>query len=90
MAPRSITEPAVDLDALRLLALSRIPRCGGCHRFEALVDAHDHGPGGYALPAVPNHCRHQVCAPLASRWCGSATAKPVRRLSDTRFYHRAS
>ena len=91
MAPRRITGPTEDLDALRLVALSRIPRCGDCRRFEALVDAHDHENGGHVLPAAPDHCTHRVCAPLASRWRGPATAKLMRRRTNhTTLYHRAS
>jgi hypothetical protein len=69
MAPRRPRIQAEDLDGLRLLALSRIPRCGTCPRFRALVDTHDNGSRlRDDLPAVPENCTHQVCAPLAARW----------------------
>ena len=63
-----------DLDGLRLLALGRIPRCGGCPRFEALVDGHDGGDELRGpLPDVPEYCTHQVCAPLVIRYeCAEA------------------
>jgi len=58
-----------ELDALRLLALSRIPRCGGCARFRAL-DAVRRGALEVprALPPVPRSCTHVVCEPLAARF----------------------
>ena len=63
-----------DLDGLRLLAMGRIPRCYGCPRFAALLDAHGRGDKVRgSLPDVPEHCTHQVCAPLVIRdECGDA------------------
>ena len=55
-------------DQLRLLALSRIPRCADCARLAALLAAHEAGvPLDPPPPRVPAHCRHQVCAPLVVR-----------------------
>jgi hypothetical protein len=80
MAPRRPRIPAEDLDGLRLLALSRIPRCGTCPRFRALVDAHDGGSRlRDNLPAVPDYCTHQVCTPLAARW---TEPEPVEAAED--------
>jgi hypothetical protein len=63
------TLSAQELDKLRLLALSRIPRCRGCPRFHAL-DAlrRKHRPPAAALAQVPEFCTHEVCAPLAARY----------------------
>lgn len=64
-----VQESAVRMDGLRLLAIGRIPRCSECPRFDALIRSHrgarrDPAP----LPAVPDSCTHQVCAPLAVRY----------------------
>lgn len=60
---------AHELDRLRLLALSRIPRCRGCPRFHALDGVRrKHLPPGAALPQAPEFCTHEVCAPLAARY----------------------
>jgi hypothetical protein len=57
-----------DLDGLRLIAVGRIPRCGSCPRYRALVEAAGGGGArGAVLPAVPQKCSHQVCAPLVDR-----------------------
>jgi hypothetical protein len=63
-----------DLDSLRLLALSRIPRCAVCPRFHALLSARARGSLG-ALPAVPTGCTHQVCAPLVTRYAPAAAPR---------------
>ena len=56
-------------DALRLLGLSRIPRCVGCDRLDALRVAHEtREPLGRALPLVPRGCNDQVCRPLVTRF----------------------
>jgi hypothetical protein len=69
MGFRSNAKPSNDLDGLRLLALSRIPRCGSCPRFGSLVEAYagDERPMRQ-LGSVPANCTHQVCAPLAERY----------------------
>ena len=69
MGSRSNAKASNDLDGLRLLALSRIPRCGSCPRFGSLVEAyvHDECPSRELGP-VPVSCTHQVCAPLAERY----------------------
>ena len=52
--------------ALRLFALSRIPRCGPCPRYRVFLEAHRHGTSSPApLPEIPASCTYQVCAPLA-------------------------
>jgi len=67
-----------DMDALRLLGLSRIPRCQNCPRFAALCAAHDSrmrdGPLPPALPEVPDYCHSAYCAPLAGRHTQDAAA----------------
>jgi len=68
MAHRRDEIPTHDLDGLRLLALGRIPRCGSCPRWLAMVDAHARGAEQRGcLPGAPDHCTHQVCAPLCDR-----------------------
>ena len=56
-----------DLDALRLMALSRITRCSDCPRYHALSEAYRGTGPVTGLPQVPLECDHQVCAPLVSR-----------------------
>ncbi len=69
------------IDDLRLLALSRIPRCKACPRFRALREARRMpatSPSLLAvLPAVPAHCRHEVCAPIAERYRDGASRRTV-------------
>ena len=79
MGVRTVAKATSDLDGLRLLALSRIPRCGGCERFRWLVEAHtgDRLPAA-GLPPVPPTCRHQVCTPLVAHW-DAVRAQPARR-----------
>jgi hypothetical protein len=89
MAPRSVSQ-SQQLDSLRLLAISRIPRCSGCPRFEALVSAHDRGRPGNGLPGVPGHCTHQVCAPLAGRWEAASRGRQPRRTQGAVIYSQAS
>jgi hypothetical protein len=58
-----------DLDDLRLLALSRIPRCKTCGRLRALREARRRGDRLHGrLPAVPAGCSTPYCAPLATRY----------------------
>jgi hypothetical protein len=62
-----------DLDGLRLIALGRIPRCARCELYRGLLSMHAGAidrPG--SLPAPPEGCTHQVCAPLASRMAAAA------------------
>ena len=69
MGFRSKAKASNDLDGLRLLALSRIPRCGSCPRFGSLVEAYAHDERPVReLGGVPSNCTHQVCAPLAERY----------------------
>ena len=83
MAHRRPEIPTDELDGLRLLALGRIPRCGSCPRFHALIDAHTRGAKiGGCLPAVPDHCTHQVCAPLSVRFGGSDADEAVARVKS--------
>ncbi len=69
---------AFDMDAVRLEALGRIPRCEGCPRFAALCAAHASGVRGgplpAALPGVPDYCHAVYCAPLAARHVQDAAA----------------
>jgi hypothetical protein len=77
-----VTDPEIgsnvrEQDELRLLGLSRIPRCAGCSRFAALVRAHrTRIPISLPWPAAPRNCRYQVCAPLVRRL---STGTPSRR-----------
>ena len=68
---------ADDMDALRLVALSRVPRCEGCPRFAALCAAHaTRTRGGRlppSLPDVPEYCHAVYCAPLVARHTHAAT-----------------
>jgi len=58
-----------NLDGLRLLALSRIPRCTRCPRLEALRAAYRaRAVSANALPPVPAGCLIDYCAPLAARY----------------------
>jgi len=58
-----------DMDHLRLLGISRIPRCANCPRLPALAAAVKRGPGGCApVPDAPRGCRHEVCRPLILRY----------------------
>jgi len=69
MGFRSTAKASDDLDGLRLLALSRIPRCGTCPRFSTLVEAYAQEQGQIReIGAVPAGCTHQVCAPLVARF----------------------
>ena len=72
-------------DGLRLFALGRIPRCGRCPRYYALSLPRaraDRRPE--SLPAVPEFCRYQLCAPLAARYEGLVASRrstpPLRGL----------
>jgi len=89
MRVRTAAKASNDLDGLRLLAMSRIPRCGTCPRFRSLVEAHagDRLPPG-GVPPVPTYCSHQVCAPLVARWgwgCGRTPTNPHRAAAPLRL-----
>jgi hypothetical protein len=64
-------------DALRLLGLSRIPRCAACLRLRALETAL---LGGTRLaapwPPAPQRCHHQICAPMVRRFTDLAPGIP--------------
>ena len=64
-----IAFPAQDADALRLLAVSRIPRCKACPRLAALEEIYLGDARALAgpLPSVPPYCTHTVCRPLVDR-----------------------
>lgn len=67
-----------DLDGLRLIALGRIPRCADCELYAGLLTLHAGAiERSSGLPAPPEACTHQVCAPLASRM-----ARAARRLAS--------
>jgi hypothetical protein len=81
------TEPSderapLDKDGLRLLGLSRVPRCAGCARLDALLVAHRSGRSlPVPWPAAPACCREQICAPLVRRLAaGRATRNDLREL----------
>ena len=58
-----------DADGLRLLGLSRIPRCTACARLTALKDAYERRSRAVnPLPPVPPECSYQACAPLVFRY----------------------
>jgi hypothetical protein len=59
-----------DVDGLRLLGLSRIPRCTYCPRLSAFVNAAESGHPlpVHSLPRAPVECQHQVCRPLIPRY----------------------
>lgn len=57
-----------DMDEYRLLALSRIPRCSNCSRYNALLVAHEtKGNIPHPMPARPADCTYQVCMPMVQR-----------------------
>ena len=60
-----------EINALRLFALGRIPRCNRCPRYHALV-AEDSGLPSLlpTLPPAPLFCSHQICAPLVNGCIG--------------------
>lgn len=58
-----------DEDALRLLGLSRIPRCAECGVLDALRVAHEtREPLTGPLPPRPRGCIDPVCRPLIARY----------------------
>jgi hypothetical protein len=65
--------PEQTTDGLRLLGLSRIPRCARCPRLGAMMRAYREGERleSPCTPA-PRFCRHQVCAPMVRRLQGDA------------------
>lgn len=66
----------LDKDGLRLLGLSRVPRCAGCARLDALLAAHRTGERlAVPWPAAPACCREQICAPLVRRFVSGAAAR---------------
>jgi len=71
-----------DLDDLRVIGLSRIPRCAECPRFKALECAIEERFAPFMpAPAAPRSCRHEVCRPMVKRYFRqagtAATALPV-------------
>ena len=73
-----------ELDALRLFALGRVPRCARCPRYRVMLALAGTAAG---LPEPPAFCTYQICAPLALRLARRA-AGPKRAVSarpmDTR------
>lgn len=70
-----------EMDHLRLLGISRIPRCAECPRLPALAAAVRRVPGtAKPLPDQPRDCGHEVCRPLISRYfpTGRSCARPLR------------
>ena len=78
----SRSKPSESLDELRLIALSRIPRCKTCPRFHAL-DAVRERPSTVLgrLPVVPASCTHEVCAPMAARYPDRLVVGPRLRVA---------
>jgi len=74
----------LDKDGLRLLGLSRVPRCAACPRLDALLAAHLTGtPLAVPWPAPAACCREQICAPLVRRLAGDeATRDQLSTLRD--------
>ena len=70
-----------DQDDLRLLALSRIPRCAACSRLHALRATHESGASlEIPLPASPEGCETPYCTPLVTRYAPAfAAVAPVSR-----------
>lgn len=82
MSQRNRIPEEGDLDALRLFALGRIPRCAGCARYHSLVAVHDGGSKGRTGPAaIPVTCSHQVCAPLIEHYFARRRGSWVRRVA---------
>ena len=82
--PPGVSPALLDKDGLRLLGLSRVPRCAACARLAAMLAAHR---GGNRLPVpwpvAPPGCREQICAPLVKRMAaGAATRRELLSLQD--------
>ena len=76
MKPAAGAPGLLDKDGLRLLGLSRVPRCALCARLEALLAAHGAGrPLAVPWPAAPAGCREQICAPLVRRFAAGSAAR---------------
>jgi len=70
-----------EMDHLRLLGISRIPRCVECPRLSALAAALRRAPGTATAPPRPRSgCTHEVCRPLISRYFPTSRncARPLR------------
>ena len=66
----------LDKDGLRLLGLSRVPRCAACARLDALLAAYRSGrPLAVPWPEAPARCREQICAPLVRRLAGARAGR---------------
>ena len=64
-----VVYPTRNTDGLRLLAVSRIPRCSRCPRLAMLQAVYRRETRAEAqpLPPVPSFCSHTVCRPLVDR-----------------------
>jgi hypothetical protein len=84
MKPPSDLPVPLDKDGLRLLGLSRVPRCAACARLDALLVAHRTGTRlATPWPAPPKGCREQICAPLIRRLAPvTATRHDLLALGD--------
>jgi hypothetical protein len=83
------TPESQDEDGLRLLALSRIPRCAACPRLSALEVNHRRGSTGL-VPDPPRDCTTRYCAPLVKRYGQSGVellpdASPALESPDRRI-----
>ena len=70
-----------EMDQLRLMGISRIPRCADCPRLPAMAAALRRTPGTCApLPDRRSDCTHEICRPLISRYfpTGRNCARPLR------------
>jgi len=73
-----------DMDHMRLLGISRIPRCANCPRLPELAAALKRGSGrAGSLSDLPAGCRHEVCRPLVERYFRPAESpSPTLRLIE--------
>ena len=73
MGQETMPRQTNEINALRLFALGRIPRCNRCPRYHALVAADAGLPLlPPTLPPTPLFCSHQICAPLVCGGIGRA------------------
>lgn len=72
-------------DGLRLLGISRIPRCESCERLAALLAAYrSRTIVELPLPRVPSDCSYEFCAPLVTRFTRSTRDRKAGRGPEIR------
>ena len=83
MSDRNKPAASVELDALRLFALGRVPRCARCPRYRVMLAFEATAAG---LPEPPEFCTYQICAPLAARLARPAAVveRYVSRRAESR------